>query len=222
MSNSKWTLQVLEEIMVLRLLVQINRMVPQCYNVAVSCVARTHVPQLDHNHQRHQYHLCRSFGPSRLMMGCNYALDGFGRHSYPMCMNAATYLRHSSPVNALVLGEACASEESDFVFPSDDFSSRALVPSHQKVSLLVALFFFFFYDALVKFEFYFTVESSVLGHVQKIHWGPRWLLVWYCITVLLEGEVGQASIIWESWCEKRRCQDWGLSLFHKLAFSLSF
>lgn len=145
MSNSKWTLQVLEEIMVLRLLVQINRMVPQCYNVAVSCVARTHVPQLDHNHQRHQYHLCRSFGPGRLMMGCNYALDGFGRHSYPMCMNAATYLRHSSPVNAVVLGEACASEESDLVFPSDDFSSRALVPSHQKVSLLVALFFFFFW-----------------------------------------------------------------------------
>ncbi|KAK6256150.1 hypothetical protein SCA6_017455 [Theobroma cacao] len=37
-----------------------------------------------------------------------------------------------SHLNAVVLGEALASEEDDLVFPSDDFSREALVPSPQK------------------------------------------------------------------------------------------
>lgn len=38
-------------------------------------------------------------------------------------------------LNAVILGESLASEENDLIFPSDHFSSEALVPSPQKVSL---------------------------------------------------------------------------------------
>ena len=38
-----------------------------------------------------------------------------------------------SKLNAIVLGEALASEEDDLVFPSPDFSSQALVSSPEKV-----------------------------------------------------------------------------------------
>ncbi|PPD98548.1 hypothetical protein GOBAR_DD04457 [Gossypium barbadense] len=37
-----------------------------------------------------------------------------------------------SHLNAVILGEALASEENDFVFPSDDFSRQALIPSPHK------------------------------------------------------------------------------------------
>ncbi|OMO99265.1 acetyl-coenzyme A synthetase, cytoplasmic [Corchorus olitorius] len=37
-----------------------------------------------------------------------------------------------SHLNAVILGEALASEEDDLVFPSDDFSRQALIPSPQK------------------------------------------------------------------------------------------
>lgn len=36
-------------------------------------------------------------------------------------------------LNAVILGEALASEENDLVFPSPDFSSQALVSSPEKV-----------------------------------------------------------------------------------------
>lgn len=36
-------------------------------------------------------------------------------------------------LNAVILGDALASEEFDLIFPSHEFSSQALVPSPQKV-----------------------------------------------------------------------------------------
>lgn len=38
-----------------------------------------------------------------------------------------------SELNAVVLGEALATEENEFVFPSDEFSSQALVQSPEQV-----------------------------------------------------------------------------------------
>lgn len=38
-------------------------------------------------------------------------------------------------LNAVILGEALASEEDDLVFPNDDFVRQALVPSPKKVSI---------------------------------------------------------------------------------------
>ena len=42
-------------------------------------------------------------------------------------------------LNAVILGEALASEENDLIFPSRDFCSQALIPSLQKVSSLLFL-----------------------------------------------------------------------------------
>lgn len=44
-------------------------------------------------------------------------------------------------LNALILGEALASEEDDLVFPSEDFSSKAHVSSPQKVPFLTSASF---------------------------------------------------------------------------------
>lgn len=38
-------------------------------------------------------------------------------------------------LNAVILGESLASEENDFIYPSDDFSRQARVPSPQKVTV---------------------------------------------------------------------------------------
>lgn len=49
-------------------------------------------------------------------------------------------------LNAIILGEALASEENDLIFPSDDFSRQAHVPSPQKATplcLFVCLFVVF-------------------------------------------------------------------------------
>lgn len=48
-------------------------------------------------------------------------------------------LKHQRELNAVVLGQAPASEEDDLVFPSQDFSSQALVPSFHKVCVCVFL-----------------------------------------------------------------------------------
>lgn len=45
-------------------------------------------------------------------------------------------------LNAIILGEALASEENDLIFPSDDFSHQAHVPSPQKVTPLCLLVVF--------------------------------------------------------------------------------
>lgn len=70
-------------------------------------------------------------------------------------LKTANYLRHveslkSSPsgagnipqLNAVILGEALASEENDRVYPSDDFTRQALVPSPKKVNSFLCLFCF--------------------------------------------------------------------------------
>lgn len=46
-----------------------------------------------------------------------------------------------SQLNAVILGDALASEESDLIFPSNEFSSQALVPSPQKVLFFSLLLF---------------------------------------------------------------------------------
>ncbi len=46
-----------------------------------------------------------------------------------------------SHLNAVILGEALASEENDLVFPSDRFSSQALVPTPEKVATTANSFF---------------------------------------------------------------------------------
>ena len=46
-------------------------------------------------------------------------------------------------LNSIILGEALASEENDLVFPSDDFSRQAHVPSPQKVPPLLLLLYHF-------------------------------------------------------------------------------
>lgn len=56
-----------------------------------------------------------------------------------------------SHLNAVILGEALASEENDLVFPSEDFSNQALVPSPQKVSLC------FPYILTSTFSYYFLI-----------------------------------------------------------------
>lgn len=43
-----------------------------------------------------------------------------------------------SHLNAAILGESLASEENDLVFPNDQFSSQALVPSPEKVKPLMS------------------------------------------------------------------------------------
>jgi hypothetical protein len=61
-----------------------------------------------------------------------------------------------SHLNAVVLGESLASEENDLVFPSEEFSRQAHVPSPEKVaalSLAPLLFFFFFF-----FFFFFNLN----------------------------------------------------------------
>lgn len=47
-------------------------------------------------------------------------------------------------LNAVILGDALASEEFDLIFPSHEFSSQALVPSPQKV-----LSFYIFITSLI-------------------------------------------------------------------------
>ncbi|OWM80532.1 acetyl-coenzyme A synthetase, chloroplastic/glyoxysomal-like isoform X2 [Punica granatum] len=107
-------------------------MLPQCYNVAISCEALVRIPLLGSNHHRQQYRPCPSIGPRRLMMGSNYESNGIWRHPCPMNMNVVTSSRSSCPINAVVLGEALASEESELVFPSKDFSGQAMVASLEK------------------------------------------------------------------------------------------
>lgn len=51
-------------------------------------------------------------------------------------------------LNAVILGEAIASEEDDLVLPNQDFSRQALIPSPQKVSSF--FFWFFVYTGDVK------------------------------------------------------------------------
>ena len=45
-------------------------------------------------------------------------------------------------LNAVILGEALASEENDYVFPSKDFSSNALISSPSEVIFLLFIGFF--------------------------------------------------------------------------------
>lgn len=48
----------------------------------------------------------------------------------------AGYISH---LNAVILGEALASEEIDLIFPSDEFSRQAHVPSLEKVSVCLSV-----------------------------------------------------------------------------------
>lgn len=83
-------------------------------------------------------------------MASYYDSDGSVRGSSPSSpskkLTTSNYLRHvesmarlpsgagSIPhLNAVILGEALASEENDLVFPNVEFSRQALVPSPQKV-----------------------------------------------------------------------------------------
>ena len=89
----------------------------------------------------------------RIERGLGHHQSGGGREllrmasTSPKNLTTANHLRHvdsmASPpsgagnishLNAVILGEALASEEDDLVLPSDDFSRQALVPSPQKVS----------------------------------------------------------------------------------------
>lgn len=51
-------------------------------------------------------------------------------------------------LNAIILGEALASEENDLIFPSDDFSRQAHVPSPQKVTPLCLFVCCFMYTTM--------------------------------------------------------------------------
>ncbi|GLU06594.1 hypothetical protein SLE2022_236150 [Rubroshorea leprosula] len=67
-----------------------------------------------------------SIGGSNLITSSNHL-----RH-VDFITNLPSGPRKISHLNAVVLGEASASEEADLVLPSQLFSSQALVPSHQK------------------------------------------------------------------------------------------
>lgn len=77
------------------------------------------------------------------------ASSGYGQDGVCKDIKTKNFLRHVeslanipcgagkiSQLNAVILGEALASEENDLVFPSEDFSRQALIPSPQKVSSL--------------------------------------------------------------------------------------
>lgn len=145
-------------------------------------------------------------------------------------MRTENYLRHVeslatkpsgacniSHLNAVVLGDALATEENDLIFPSHDFSSQAHVPSTHEVCDLTILqhsisicddalqyhissiiieqsmgFFSLYIQSCSSISFYL---SSVPGDVQKVHRGSCWILVGYCFPVLLETELGRSSLL---------------------------
>lgn len=71
-------------------------------------------------------------GGVRENMVSNLRTNNFLRHVESM-KDLPSGAGHISQLNAVVLGEALATEESDFVFPSKEFSSQALVQSPGQV-----------------------------------------------------------------------------------------
>lgn len=57
-----------------------------------------------------------------------------------------------SHLNAVILGEALASEENNVVLPSDDFSRQALIPSPHKVPS---------HFSLLKYEYYTHIFECI-------------------------------------------------------------
>lgn len=102
-----------------------------------------------------------------LRMASEYDLDGSGDLSAcnggkRRCLSTTNHLRHVESMatlpsgagritclNAVILGEALASEEDDLVFPNEEFCTKALVPSPQKVWPLEFCWCYFFL-----FQFY--------------------------------------------------------------------
>lgn len=123
---------------------------PQSHNLAVACEGLTCLPasRFDPRHPRHlplRRNLPSGFGRSAM---ASYESDDSVR-SYTFQSNrslaSSHHLRHVDSLatlpsgagriphlNAVILGEALASEENDLVCPSDEFSKQALVPSPQK------------------------------------------------------------------------------------------
>lgn len=64
--------------------------------------------------------------------------------------STSTFHRHHQhhQLNAVVLGQAPVAEEDDLVSPSQHFSSQALVPSFQKVSLTYPSIYSFLYISI--------------------------------------------------------------------------
>lgn len=68
-------------------------------------------------------------------------------------------------LNAVVLGEALASEEDDLVVPSEDFSRQALVSSPQQVIFLEKIEVLFAFSLLRKTKLEFLL---VFVHVDRL------------------------------------------------------
>ena len=77
-------------------------------------------------------HLLNSRRFRRKFMASNLRTTNHLRHVESMT-NLPSGADHISKLNAVILGEALASEEDDFVYPSKEFSSHAHVQSPEQV-----------------------------------------------------------------------------------------
>lgn len=68
-----------------------------------------------------------------IIMASNLRTNNFLRHveSMKLLPSGAGHISH---LNAVILGESLATEEDDFVLPSEDFASQANVQSPEQVS----------------------------------------------------------------------------------------
>lgn len=83
-------------------------------------------------------------------MASNIRTNNFLRHveSMRLMPSGAGHIPH---LNAIILGDSLATEEDDFVLPSDDFASQAIVQSPEQVLTYQHMkrnnvFFFFFWE----------------------------------------------------------------------------
>lgn len=99
-------------------------------------------------------------------------------------LTTSNYLRHVDSMatlpsgagrigrlNAVILGEALASEEDDLVVPSTEFSANAHIPSPDKVRSIFSLIIMIIYVPLLVFQVVLTTHFSV---------SLCWCSIWRC------------------------------------------
>lgn len=148
-------------------------MASQCYNLAVPLQSRVLIPNFDRIRNRQQ---CQNGSGGNILMTASRSSHSTNSSLRNSNLKSIPTFSRLPGVNAAILGEAIASEEEDLVFPSDEFSNQALVPSFQKVSS------FFFFKLYYQFDVIFliqvtiskpclglTVKLSVFSDVQKVY-----------------------------------------------------
>lgn len=109
-----------------------------------------------------------SVSPRKNLTTCNHLRHVESMAHLPSGADRITRL------NALILGDALASEEDDLIFPSEVFSSQAHVSSSQKVPSILIIF-----SSIYLFNTCFQLDPSifcsVFGDVSKV--GPRSLRI---------------------------------------------